>query len=93
MLVHLAVCELVAMNLGSWPNGIKLSSTMLLFQGVTCYPTRFHEERIRFGPAFDVAGLDAVWSLRIDHLRGQWFPWASGAEPPHGVDETDTIGG
>jgi hypothetical protein len=55
--------------------------------------TRFHKKWEWLGPAFDSTGLDAVRSGRIDHQGGQGFPWASGAEPPHGVDETDTIEG
>jgi hypothetical protein len=51
-------------------NGIKLSSNMLLYQGVTCYSTRFHEERVRLGPTFDGTGLDAVRAVRIDHQQG-----------------------
>ena len=66
---------------------------MLLYQGVTCYSPGLHEERVRLGPAFDSAGLDAVRAVGIDHQRGQGFPRASGAEPPQGIDETDTIEG
>ena len=75
------------------PNGIKLGSNTLLYQGITGFSTRFHEERVRLGPAFDRAGLDPVRSVGIDHERGQWFPRASGAEPPQGIDEADPIEG
>jgi len=49
----------------SWKSGsdwnvIKLSSHMLLFQGVTCYSPWVHEERVRLRSAFDGAGFDAV---------------------------------
>ena len=57
-------------NWGADWNVIKLSSNMLLYQGVTCYATRCHEERVRLGPAFDGAGLDAVRAVGIDHQRG-----------------------
>ncbi|MGH8059697.1 MAG: hypothetical protein ACREOH_21065, partial [Candidatus Entotheonellia bacterium] len=52
------------------PNGIKVRSNTLLYQGVTCYSTRFHEERVRLGPALDGAVFDAVRAVGIDHQRG-----------------------
>ena len=66
---------------------------MLLYQGVTCDSTRLHEERIRFGPAFDGTGLDAVRAVGIDDQRGQGFPRTHRAEPPHGIDEADPLQG
>src|SRR5213594_4158940 len=32
-----------------------------------CDATRLHKERVWLGPAFDGAGLDAVWAVGIDH--------------------------
>ena len=70
------------MPFGSETNGIKLGSHTLLYQGITCFSTRFREKRVRLGSAFDRAGLDPVRSVGMDHERRQWFPRASGAEPP-----------
>jgi len=47
-------------------NAIKLSSNMLLLQGVTCCLPRLHKEWVRLGSTFDGAGLDPVRAVRID---------------------------
>jgi len=78
---------------GVTPNGIKIGSNTLLYQGVTCFATRLREEWVRLGPAFDGAGLDAVQSVGIHHQRGQGLTRASGAEPSQGIDEADALEG
>jgi len=50
---------LTFMPFDSDPNGMKVSATMLLLQGVTGFSTRFCEPWVRCGPTFDRAGLDA----------------------------------
>jgi hypothetical protein len=74
-------------------NGIKLSSNALLYQSDTCYSTRLQEERVRLGPAFDSARLDPVWSVGVDHQRGQGVSRACGAEPSQGIDAADPLQG
>lgn len=61
-------------NLVTEENGIKLSSNRLLSQGITGCPTRLREQRIRFGPTFDSAGLDAVRAVGRDQQRGEGCP-------------------
>jgi len=79
--------------MGSDPNGIKLSSNTLLYQGFTGFSPWFCEERIRFGPAFDGAWLDAVRTVGIDDQGRQRFPRTRRAEPPQGIDEADPLQG
>ena len=47
---------------------------MLLYQGVTCFSTRFREAWVRLRPMLNGAGLDAVRSVGRDHQRGQGVP-------------------
>jgi hypothetical protein len=78
---------------GSNWNGIKLSSNRLLYQSVTCDATRLHKERVRLGPAFDGAGLDAVRAVGLDHQRGSEGPRTHGATPAQGIDEAEALQG
>jgi hypothetical protein len=79
--------------MGSEPNGIKLSSSTLLYQDFTGFTPWFCEEWIRFGPAFDGTRLHAARTVGIDDQGRQRFSRTSRAEPPQGIDEADPLQG
>ena len=64
-----------------------------MYQDVTGFTPWFCEERIRFGPAFDGARLNAARTVGIDDQGGQRFPRTRRAEPPQGIDEADPLQG
>src|SRR5712691_6138534 len=75
------------------PNGIKLSSSTLLYQDFTGFTPWFCEERIRFGPAFDGTRLNAARTVGIDDQGRERFPRTRRAEPPQGINEADPLQG
>jgi hypothetical protein len=64
--VPMAVCRLLTWNAGSWPNGIKLTSTILLYQLLTqCLPGFDHEREALRAPLLD-AWLHPLWANGVD---------------------------
>jgi hypothetical protein len=60
--------------MGSEWNILKLSSNVLLYQGVTGFSPRFHEQGVRFGPTVDRAGLDAIRAGGLTTSEGKGAP-------------------
>jgi hypothetical protein len=69
MCVRGAVCELVAMNVGSWPNGIKLASALLLDHLLTQFLPGFDHKREALRSPFLDARLHAMRSDGVDDQR------------------------
>jgi len=64
----IALPPFMVVKRGYYTNGIKLSSNTLLYQSVTGYSTRLHEERVRLGTALNGARLDPVRSVGVDPI-------------------------
>ena len=82
---------ILQIKLGSWPNGIKLASELLLDQLLTqCLPG-FDHKREAFGPPFLDARLHAMRSDGVDDQRASWDTSARRAQPPKRIQKTDPL--
>jgi hypothetical protein len=75
-------------NVGSWLNGMKLASKLLLDQLLTqCLPG-FDHQREALGPPLLDARLHAMRSDGVDEQRASWEPGARRAQPAERIQKT-----
>src|SRR5882724_5656726 len=85
------VCGLFLNNVGSWPNGIKLASELLLYELLTqCLPG-FDHERKALGPPLLDTRLHPMGACRVHNQRHEWHARTWRAEPPQRIEEADPL--
>jgi hypothetical protein len=80
-------------DVGSWANGIKLTSDHLLYQLLTQFLPRLHHNRNTLRPPFLDARLQAMRACRVDAQRHEWHVRMWCAEPPQGIQTADALYG
>ena len=80
-----------AINVGSYANGMKLASELLLDQLLTpCLPG-FDHQREALGPPLLDARLHAMRSDGVDDQCASWDPGAWRAQPAERIQNTDPL--